>query len=139
VIVIDTSVIYALLDRRDGMHPEAASWYGGIDEEVATTPMVLAEADHLAMTRAGPNAARAFRQDVRAGAYIIEWWPEAAELSAEIAERYEDATLGMTDASLVALAARLGTIRLATFDERHFRAVRPLAGGSAFVLLPVDT
>jgi predicted nucleic acid-binding protein len=138
VIVVDTSVIYALLDRRDRLHRQAASWYRGVDEDVATTPLVLAEVDHLAMTRAGAKASRAFRQDVRAGAYVIEWWPEAADVSAKIAERYRDAALGLTDASLVALAARIGTTRLASFDERHFRAVRPLSGAAAFVLLPAD-
>jgi predicted nucleic acid-binding protein len=138
VIVIDTSAIYALLDRRDQRHVEAAAWYETLDEEVATTPLVLAEADHLAAARAGAEAARAFRRDVRAGAYMVEWWREAAELSAEIAERYEDLGIGMTDASLVALADRLGTSRVATFDERHFRAMRPLSQFDSFTLLPKD-
>jgi predicted nucleic acid-binding protein len=82
---------------------------------------------------------RAFRRDIRVGAYDVTWWPEAAELSAQIAEEYEDVRLGLTDASLIALAARLRTIRVASFDERHFRAVRPLAGGEAFVVLPADS
>lgn len=30
------------------------------------------------------------------------------------------------------------TMRIATFDERHFRHVRPLHGGEALTLLPVD-
>jgi predicted nucleic acid-binding protein len=138
VIVVDTSVIYALLDGRDERHGEAARWYAHVNEELATTPLVLAEADHLAVRRAGADAARAFRRDLQAGAYLVEWWPEAAAQCAEIADGYEDATLGLTDASLVALAARLRTVRLASFDERHFRAVRPLDGADAFVLLPSD-
>jgi predicted nucleic acid-binding protein len=137
VIVLDTSIIYALLDRRDRRHGQASAWYQGVDEDMATTPLVQAEADHLAAARGGVVAARGFRQDVKAGAYLVEWWPEAAELSATIAERYEDLGLGMTDASLVALADRLRTNRLATFDERHFRAIPPLSGG-AFTLLPAD-
>jgi len=108
-----------------------------VDEELATTPLALAEADHLAATRGGPAAARAFRKDVAGGAYLIEWWDGAPAESVEIALRYEDLDLGLTDASLVALAARLETTRIATFDERHFRAVRPARGGH-FVLLPVD-
>jgi predicted nucleic acid-binding protein len=39
---------------------------------------------------------------------------------------------------LVALAQHLGITDIATLDERHFRAVRPLAGGRAFRLLPTD-
>lgn len=138
MIVVDTSVIYALLDRRDRRHPEAVAWYDRVDEELATTPLVLAEADHLASTRAGREAARAFRRDVRAGAYVLEWWPDAAALCAEIAERYADLGIGMTDASLVALADRLETDRVASFDERRLRAIRPLHGRGRFLLLPTD-
>jgi hypothetical protein len=56
----------------------------------------------------------------------------------KIAERYAASELGLADASLVVLAERLGTIEIATLDERHFRVVRPLAGGEAFHLLPAD-
>jgi predicted nucleic acid-binding protein len=44
----------------------------------------------------------------------------------------------LTDASHVVLAARIGSTETATFDERHFRAIRPLGGAEAFRLLPVD-
>jgi hypothetical protein len=37
-----------------------------------------------------------------------------------------------------ALAERLDTIIIATLDERHFRAVRPLTTETAFRLLPAD-
>jgi predicted nucleic acid-binding protein len=137
VIVLDTSVIYALLDRADRRHEEAVAWYETVDEDLVTTPLVLAEADHLATTRAGLDAERAFGRDVAAGAYSVEWWPAAAAETVDVAERYEDLGLGLADASLVALAARLQTSRIATFDERHFRAVRP-ERGDHFVLLPID-
>lgn len=39
--------------------------------------------------------------------------------------------------SVVVLAKRFRTRRVVTFGERHFRALRPLQGGS-FTLLPVD-
>jgi predicted nucleic acid-binding protein len=126
VIILDTSVIYALLDAADSRHRQALEWYDALNEELVTTPLVLAEADHLATTRGGPRAVRAFRADVSAGAYLVEWWPSAARE-------------GLTDASLVVLAARVGSADVATFDERHFRAVRPLGVADAFRLLPLDT
>lgn len=52
--------------------------------------------------------------------------------------RYRDLELGLADASLVVLAGRHRTTRIATFDERAFRAVAPLSGG-AFTLLPADS
>jgi predicted nucleic acid-binding protein len=138
VIVLDTSVIYALIDAADDRHREALAWYDRLDEELVTTPLVLAEADHLAATRGGPRAVRAFRDDVRAGAYLVEWWPTAAGDAADVADRYGDLGIGLTDASLVVLAARVGSVDMATFDERHFRVVRPLAGAEAFRILPLD-
>lgn len=53
-------------------------------------------------------------------------------------DRYEDLGLGLADLSVMVLAQRFGTRRILTFDARHFRAVRPLQGGS-FLLLPDDT
>lgn len=138
MIVLDTSVIYALLDAADTRHHQALEWYEALDEELVTTPLVLAEADHLTMTRGGSRAVQAFRADVSAGAYLVEWWPTAARESAELADRYADLGIGLTDASLVVLAARVGTADVATFDERHFRAIRPLGIAEAFRLLPLD-
>jgi hypothetical protein len=49
--------------------------------------------------------------------------------------RYDDFTLGVVDASVIALAERLGESRIATLDQRHFRAVRP-AHAETLSLLP---
>ncbi len=138
MIVLDTSVIYALLDADDEKHERARDWYAEESRELVTTPLVLAEADHLAATRGGDRALAAFHDDVRAGAYRVDWWTGAAQEAADVADRYRSLGIGLTDASLVALAARVESIEVATFDERHFRAIRPLAGGDAFRLLPMD-
>jgi len=60
-----------------------------------------------------------------------------ARRSLHVARRYRDLELGLADASLVVLAERFQTRRLLTFDERDFRSVSPLQGGS-FTLLPAD-
>lgn len=76
-----------------------------------------------------------FLEEVATGAYRLE--PFAADdvrRAAEVIEQYRG-LLGLADASLVVLADRGGTTRLLTLDERHFRTVRPFAGGS-FDLLP---
>ena len=51
--------------------------------------------------------------------------------------RYANLELGLADCALVVLARRCKTTRLLSFDERHFRAVRPLQGG-VFTILPAD-
>lgn len=137
MIVLDTSFLYALLDRRDGRHAEAAEWYRDVDDQLATSPLVLAEVDYLA-ARASRALRGAFRRDVAAGAYHVSWWETAATESVQTAERYTDLGPSLADASLVALAAYLETTLIATFDERHFRAMQPLRGARAFTLLPLD-
>ena len=63
--------------------------------------------------------------------------PLEYSLLLEYDERYADLDVGLADLSVVMLAARFHTDRIMTWDERHFRALRPLRGGT-FVLLPQD-
>jgi len=138
VIVVDTSVVVAFMNAADDNHATVAGWLDGLEDDLGTTPLIVAEIDHLVAARGGRAAQRAFHRDLVAGAYLLEWWPGAIASVAKVAERYADVGLGLADASLVALAERLDTIEIATLDERHFRVVRPLAGGKAFRLLPAD-
>jgi predicted nucleic acid-binding protein len=59
------------------------------------------------------------------------------ESATELDRRYADLNLGLADLSVAIIARKLGTRRILTFDERHFRALRPLQGG-AFTVLPAD-
>ncbi len=138
-MIVDTSVVYALLDAADESHRMVAAWYEESLPVFVTTPLILAEIDHLAGARAGAAARAAWWRDLAAGAYRVEWWRTAAGESVDIAERYADLGIGLADASLVALAARLGTTEIATLDQRHFRMVRPLTGGDAFTIRPIDS
>jgi predicted nucleic acid-binding protein len=63
----------------------------------------------------------------------VRWWADALIETLSIARRHPFA--GLADASLVALAARLRTNRIATLDH-HFRSMTP--GGEGFVALPAD-
>jgi predicted nucleic acid-binding protein len=138
VIVVDTSVVYALIDRADNWHGRVADWYRTADPDMATTPLVLAEVDHLVAARAGSSARTSWRRDLAAGAYAVHWWARAPRDAVAVAERYADLGVDLTDASLAVLASRLRTAEVATLDERHFRALRPLSGEDAFRLLPLD-
>jgi hypothetical protein len=138
VIVIDSSVIYALLDGNDQNHELAAEWY------VETLPPSRHDSpDHCGSRspRRGPCRrcrTTGIRTDLANNAYDVVWWPEATAEIVANAERYGELDVGLADASLVALAARTQTTAIATFDQRHFRAMRPEAGGDACRLLPAD-
>jgi predicted nucleic acid-binding protein len=138
LIVIDTSVALAFMDRRDNRHDAVVSWMEADNHELVTTPLVVAELDHLVFRQGGVAAARALRDDLDNGAYLVEWWPRAIHETIAVARRHESMRLGLTDASLVALAGRLQTTSIATLDERHFRALRPAWGADSFTLLPAD-
>lgn len=136
MIVLDTSVVVAFMNRRDDDHERVAAWIEAVREDLFTTPLILAEIDHLVSRGGGPDAALAFHEDLASGAYLVEWWPEA--VTETVAAVREHRGIGLADASLLALAAHLGTTRVATLDERHFRAARPFTGEAAFALLPAD-
>lgn len=134
--MLDTSVVLSFMNRRDDDHERVAAWIETVNEELLTTPLIVAEIDHLVSRIGGAEAARAFYEDLASGAYQVEWWPEAVFETVTAAEEHRG--IGLADASLMALAARFGTTRLATLDERHFRAARPPTGEAAFTLLPAD-
>jgi hypothetical protein len=137
LIVLDTSVVLAFMNRKDASHERVRDWIRRNDEELVSTPLVLAELDHLVGRYGGANATRALREDLANGAYQVEWWPAAMHETIALAEAHESMQLGLTDASLLALATHLPSNRIATLDERHFRAVRQHSG-QAFTLLPAD-
>lgn len=117
-------MILALLDARDGGHRAARLWLKEHEPKLATTPLVLAEADHLVRTHGGSTTHAAFLANVASGAFRTVWWDDAAAAAVTVTEANPD--VGQVDASLVALAARLQITQIATFDERHFRAMTPL-------------
>jgi uncharacterized protein len=137
-VVLDTSVVYARMDRNDADHLAVSAWIDEQDDELVTTPLAVAEMDYLLTRIGGAPAAAALRTDLKAGTYEVEWWPAAVTETVSVADRHASMALGLVDASLFALAARLSTTRIATLDERHFRVLEPLTGEPAFTLLPAD-
>ena len=66
---------------------------------------------------------------------VVDLEPGDFVRMAELVRRYDDLPLGTTDASVIALAERLGVSEIATLDRRHFTVVRP-RHVSALTLLP---
>jgi uncharacterized protein len=139
VIVVDTSAVLASKDESHPHHAEVAEVLTTTTEELLLSPFVIAESDYMLATRLGHGAAREFLGDVATGAYDLVDFADTDVASANgIIDRYEDLHIGITDASLVVIAAQHQTTRMLTFDDRHFRAIAPLWGAPAFTLLPVD-
>jgi hypothetical protein len=139
MIIADTSGLIAAFGADASRHRQARAAYENDPGPVILSPFVLAELDYLLLTRAGLKAELQLLREVAAGVFeLASFGPAEVSLAADVVEQYADLRLGLADASLVVLADRYQTTRLLTFDERHFRAVRPLRA-DAFTLLPSDT
>ena len=138
MIIADTSGLIAAFGVDTDRHRQARAAFEDDPGPIILSPFVLAELDYLLLSRAGVKAELQLLQEVAGGVYELASFGRAeVRQAAEVAERYADLRLGLADASLIVLADRYKTTRLLTFDERHFRAVRPLSA-SAFTLLPAD-
>ena len=136
MIVADTSGLLALFNRREPAHAAVAAFLGSADEVLVVSPYVLAELDYLLATRAGTEAELAVLREISGGAFVLAGLEAADVMQAvEVIERYASLGIGIADASLVVLAARLGTRTILTLDRRHFAVLRPLDGGR-FKIVP---
>lgn len=137
-LIVDAGALYAQADRNDPDHRAVVELLQTERGPLVTSQIAAAEADYLILTRLGVDVELAFLDDLAEGTFTAEGLSgEELGLAREVAHRYRDLELGLADASLVVLAHRHRTRRLLTLDERCFRAVTPLQGGS-FRLLPRD-
>jgi predicted nucleic acid-binding protein len=136
VTVVDASFFVTLYRADDEAYEQAVAWYERFDDDLVTTPPVVAEMDHMIRRYAGRGNERLVAANLATRALEVDWWDEAVSTCWKIVDARPD--IGIADASLVALAARKRTTRIATFDERHFRTLEPLTGEGAFTLLPAD-
>lgn len=137
-VVLDAAPLVAGADRRDRLRSAVEAVLRDEPGELVIPAPVTAEVDYLLGRRIGRNARLGFIEDLAAGRFVVAH-VEAEEYGviADLERRYEDLDVGLADLSVVVAAQRYRTRRVLTFDERHFRALRPLGGGR-FTLLPAD-
>ena len=84
----------------------------------------------------GPETEAGFLRSVGNGELAVEILRAEDYLrAAELVRTYGDLRLGMVDASVVAVAERLGATTIATVNRRDFLVVRP-RHATAFELVP---
>ena len=137
-LILDAGPAVALVDRRDPLQSTVDLALRAEDGEIVVPGPVLGEIDYLLSRRLGRNARRLFLADVADRRFrVVCLEPMEYQALLDYDQRHADFVVGVADLSVVLLAWRFGTKRVMTFDERHFRALRPIDGGS-FVLLPMD-
>jgi predicted nucleic acid-binding protein len=137
MLVVDTGVIFAVADRDDRDHRVCDELLASLPASDLLVPTpVIVEASWLIESRLGPNAEAAFlrslndRELIRVDLEDADW-----VRAVELVERYADLSLGVVDASVVAVAERFKISTIATLNHRDFRVVRP-QHTDAFELLP---
>lgn len=138
-VVIDAGPLVAFGDANDPQFGRIDELLRTIDGPLIVPAPVTAEVDYLLGQRVGRGARRNFVADLAAGRFTVvclerEDYTTIGDLDA----RYADLGLGLADCATIVIANRYGTDQIMSFDERHFRAVRPLGGG-AFTILPSDS
>jgi predicted nucleic acid-binding protein len=137
MVVADTGAVYALIDRDDVWHKRVTEWWQSNRGPIVLPVTVLPEVSWLLRTRIGAHAERAFAAALAEGEFVVEPLETAADLTriAELLEEFADLPAGFVDASVVAVAERLGTRTVLTTDRRHFTVLRTRQG-KALRLVP---
>lgn len=125
MVIADTGPLYALIDRSDVWHERVTAWWTAQPRHVRVPITVLPEVCYLLQTRISAQAEQAFARSVADGELIIEPVESDDLLRASaLMDEYLDFPLGFVDATVIALAERLGAREILTTDRRHFSAVR---------------
>jgi predicted nucleic acid-binding protein len=110
IAIVDAGPLCAVADARDPAHAASLAVLERSDLRFVISALALAEALYSIERQAGPRVEARFirsiaRFDVEAPT------PDDFIRMAQLVEQYADFTLGGTDASVVALAERLGAKR----------------------------
>jgi predicted nucleic acid-binding protein len=125
-LILDTGPLYASLDRSDSDHVSCRRLIEDAGEPLVIPAPVLVEVAYWIYARLHVGVLTALVDDVVEGAYTVEdLRAEDYRRVRDICDRYADARIGFVDASVLAVVERWNEPKLATLDERHFRALRP--------------
>ncbi|GEA16610.1 twitching motility protein PilT [Moorella sp. E308F] len=118
--MVDTSAVYALIDRSDDLHEKAKNLFKKLSEkdvDLILTNFILAETHALILSRIGHELAREWVKNL---VWKIERVKEEDEKRArEIIIAYKDKSFSYTDATTFAVMERL-KLNVALAFDNHF-------------------
>ena len=120
MITLDTSALYALINRRDTHHERIRRAFI-TDRGPYLVPVgILAEVTYLIERRIA-HALDPFLADLESGAFTLDCGLDDVARVRQLVSRYADLPLGYADAAVIACAERRGQ-RVLTLDA-HFDVV----------------
>lgn len=137
MIVVDTAPLVALLDADDRHHERCRTWLAANAEPLVVPVPVMTETCYFIERDSGPEIEADFLESFGPGGVfeMMGLRPDDWARVAGLIRTYADLPLGVVDASVMAIAERIGARQIATLDHRHFSVVRPVHT-AAFELLP---
>lgn len=134
ITVLDTGPLLAAFNANDKHHDRCVGFLTRLRGRKLLPSTVLAEVS-WSLER-WPHVEAAFIDQVAKDAFeLVQLTHADLHRMSELIIQYADFPLGAVDASVIAVAERYRTDRVATIDHRHFTVVKP-RGGSALTLLP---
>jgi len=132
LITLDTSGLFALMNRSDPDHRAAVEALAGERPPYIVPAGILAEICYLIEARLGHDVLDAFLADLADGVFHLDCGEGDLPGIRRLAGRYRDLPLGFSDAAVVTCALRSGG-RVLTLDRRDFDVV---AGEAAISIRP---
>ena len=123
-ITLDSSAVFALLNRRDPDHRRVKAALLQDGGPYLLPAATLGEIAYLVEERLGSDVMHLFLGDLISGAYSLDCGEDELPRARQLAEKYADLPLGFTDATVLAVPASLFESMPGTGVE----PVRPLRG-----------
>lgn len=128
-ILIDTGIVIALADKNDAWHQRSLDFISDYTGKVIAPATIIPEACYMLKTYLGQFAEIAFIESIVRRELLIEIVTvEDLGRSLEIMKVYTNLNIGIVDASIIALAERLGLSKILTTDRRHFSFIKGKQG-----------
>lgn len=126
MIVVDTGPLVAALNADDNDHARCLRLLETHQGRLLVPGPVLTEVCWLLERERGTEAEAAFLEALAQGELdLVAVTTADVQRMADLVRQYADLPLGAVDASVIAIAERLGVTEVATLDLRHFTVVRP--------------
>jgi predicted nucleic acid-binding protein len=136
MIIVDAGVLIGAADVDDDHHEACSRLFNERGREFIVPASVVVEVCWVLGGHVSAAIEAEFLDSIAEGELRVEVLDRVDYARAsELVKIYADFPLGMVDASVVAMAERLGISEVATVDHRHFNVVRP-RHVEHFILLP---
>jgi predicted nucleic acid-binding protein len=127
MITLDSSALFALLNRKDPDHRRVKLAFEQDKGPYLIPAAILGEIAYLVEERLGSKVMDIFLEDLHSGAYTLDCGEDELPRARKLAMKYADLPLGFTDAAVAACGEANGG-RVLTLDTRDFSVIRKEAG-----------